>query len=116
MATAVHPAAAAAMSTTTAAAATSVRGSPARQSVSGVVTVVAGSHTSVVTAVVDNLVMGNGHNPTPDAAASATTVRPGEVTADAASHWRLFWAKSSVSLPTFPEIEDFWHGAQWVAL
>jgi hypothetical protein len=31
----------------------------------------------------------------------------------AASHWSAFWAKSSISLPSLPEVESFWRGAQY---
>ena len=99
MATAVHPAGA----MTTNGVVASVGGGPqAKRSVGGVATVAAGSPTSVITAVVDNLVEGNAHDPTPDAAARAAAANPGEVTANAASFWQGYFcvAFSALHHPT----------------
>ena len=56
-----------------------------------------------------------------DAATAAATIAKdlATVTVDAAlsdhaEHWNAFWNVSSISLPSAPETEAFWYGAQYV--
>ena len=37
-----------------------------------------------------------------------------QAAADHAASWKAFWAVSSISLPSAPETEAFWYGAQYV--
>ena len=65
----------------------------------------------VVTTVRDNLLGGNLHNPTPDAATLALASVPAAVTAQSSASWAHFWNASSVSLPTRPALERMWFGS-----
>ena len=115
MATTLHPAGAALSATPAAghASSSNTHGPGGRgASASRIVAVSGDEPVFVVTALADNLVEGNAHDPAGEAAARARAVRPADVIADAAAYWQRFWAKSSVSLPGFPMLEDFWHGAR----
>ena len=59
---------------------------------------------SIVTALADNLLQGNAHDPAPDAKALATSSTAAAVAAAAASHWASFWGSrsASISLPSSP--------------
>jgi hypothetical protein len=47
------------------------------------------------------------------AAAAAIAEPPGAIPAAADSWWAVLWAKSSISLPAWPEVEAAWYGAQY---
>eukprot|EP01006_Ploeotia_vitrea_P008723 TRINITY_DN20866_c0_g1_i1.p1 TRINITY_DN20866_c0_g1~~TRINITY_DN20866_c0_g1_i1.p1 ORF type:complete len:633 (-),score=75.86 TRINITY_DN20866_c0_g1_i1:93-1928(-) len=53
-------------------------------------------------------------DPTPAAVQSSTAINPPQLVADSLAHWRKFWAKSAISLPTTPEIQRYWFGAQYI--
>lgn len=56
-------------------------------------------------------------DPSPAALAQVAGVMaspPGSVAAAADAWWSAFWARSSVSLPSQPGIEQFWYGAQYI--
>ena len=68
---------------------------------------------SIVTALADNLLQGNAHDPAPGAKALATSSTAAAVAAAAASHWASFWGShsASISLPSSPAVEAYWRGA-----
>ena len=72
---------------------------------------------TVITAVADNLLR---VADAPElvavaaAAVAAPTAAPGAVAAAATEHWRAFWGRSRVRLPTQPLIEHMWLGAQYI--
>eukprot|EP01065_Artemidia_motanka_P032904 TRINITY_DN39886_c0_g1_i1.p1 TRINITY_DN39886_c0_g1~~TRINITY_DN39886_c0_g1_i1.p1 ORF type:complete len:762 (+),score=211.77 TRINITY_DN39886_c0_g1_i1:54-2339(+) len=102
--------------------ATNVVGAPAAAAKGGggaagtsvAVVVTAGQKLDVVTAVADNLLTSNDADPTPAAVAAAASADAASIAAAAGSWWESFWSKSSISLPTQPDIEAFWYGAQYI--
>ena len=72
-----------------------------------------GGRLSIVTALADNLLQGNAHDPAPGAKALATSSTAAAVAAAAASHWASFWGShsASISLPSSPAVEAYWRGA-----
>lgn len=91
-----------------------VPGATGRAAVGGILKLPSGVTVSIVTALADNLVTGNKHDPTPDALAAARTATPGDVEVSAAGWWTEFWGKSGISIPAEPEVEKFWYGAQYI--
>lgn len=81
---------------------------PPVQQVSGSVKISKGATVSLITAVADNLLKGNGFDPSPEAAALATGTQLADITNEACEFWAEFWGKSSINLPAHPEVEDFW--------
>lgn len=73
----------------------------------------AGNVIQVVTAAADNLLTGSGADPT-EAALELAKAEPKEVSGAAATWWRDFWSHSSIHLPTQPQIQEFWYGAQFI--
>ena len=75
----------------------------------------AGSTISIVTAVADNLLFDNSHDPIApaQALASSTAADIAELQSASDAHWASFWAKSSISLPSAPVVEEYWYGAQY---
>ena len=88
---------------------------PSQQVAFGLLNLISGAPSSVVVALNDTLLTGNNHNPAPDAATLARTVRPSSVAAASAAYWASFWSKSSITLPTAPDVEAFWRGAQYIS-
>ena len=65
-------------------------------------------------ALEDNLLQTNSCDPAPAAMSLAKAASAGAVAeAAAAAFWGEFWARSAISLPQSPEIEDYWFGAQY---
>ena len=81
-----------------------VSSSNGRSVASGVVELTSGVAISLVVAVSDNLLEGNLHDPSTEAAALARSTSAAQVATDSASWWGKFWSKSSVSLPDSPEV------------
>ena len=81
----------------------------------GLLNLVSGTPASVVVAVNDTLLKGNDHNPALDAATLVRSTRPSSVAAASAAYWESFWSKSSITLPTAPDVEGFWRGAQYIS-
>jgi hypothetical protein len=52
-------------------------------------------------------------DPSADAVLQAVGADAGAIKADAASWWRAFWGRSSVSLPGQPGLEALWNGAAY---
>ena len=88
---------------------------PAQQLAFGLLNLASGSPSSVVTALTDTLISGNEHNPALDAATLARSTAPHAVAAASAAYWEAFWSKSSITLPTAPDLEGFWRGAQYIS-
>ena len=72
-----------------------------------------GTTVSVVMALEDNLLSTNAYDPAPAAQSLAKGVSASAVAEAAAAFWGGFWARSAISLPHSPEIEDYWFGAQY---
>jgi hypothetical protein len=85
------------------------------------VSVAAGATAVFVTAAAHSSVSGGSPAADPTAAALAAAAavlgaRAGaaDVQADADAWWTTFWARSSVSLPSQPLVEEMWYGAQYI--
>jgi hypothetical protein len=94
----------------------SVASTPAfipRSAIGGSIPLINGATISIVTAVADNMVEGNNHDPIPSAKALTKSHSPTEVQSAAASYWGAYWARSSIQLPSSQAVQDFWYGAQY---
>ena len=76
----------------------------------------AGQPVYLVTAVVTSIDAA-GNDPLPAAKAALVRLTPADLVGKATAHsewWARFWARSSISLPDWPEVERFWYSAQYV--
>ena len=68
----------------------------------------------LITTAADNLIQGNAHDPTPNAAALAVSASPTAIAEASDQFWRGYWNASSVDLPTRPALENAWYGSQYL--
>ena len=76
----------------------------------------AGAPAWAVVVVLSNIDNGE-RNPLPEAQAFALALTDASLQAMLAAHvawWAAYWARSAVSLPSFPEVERFWFAQQYL--
>lgn len=70
-----------------------------------------GEQLQLITASADNMMTGNAHDPTADAASLALATDPSTIASASGAFWNNFWDSSLVKLPSRPALEQMWFGS-----